>query len=88
MIGMCVKGDISQAVHWAHMFLIKHWDCNYGQKGDTIIDVARNQIVDWFLETTNEYLLMLDSDVIPDRERSLVPRPYQVGKYPRDKCEF
>ena len=65
MIGMCVKGDISQAVHWAHMFLIKHWDCNYGQKGDTIIDVARNQIVDWFLETTNEYLLMLDSDVIP-----------------------
>lgn len=65
MICMAVKGDISQAVHWAQMFLLKRWDLNYGQKGDTLLVAARNQLVDWFLETTNEYMLMLDSDVIP-----------------------
>lgn len=65
MICMAIKGDMSPAVHHAHMFYQKRWDINYGQKADTLLVAARNQLVDWFLETTNEYMLMMDSDVLP-----------------------
>jgi hypothetical protein len=65
MIGMCIKGDMSQAVHYALMALNKRWDVNYVTKADTLLVSARNQVVDLFLSTNNQWLLMLDSDVIP-----------------------
>jgi hypothetical protein len=64
MLACAIKGDISPAVSSSWMALVKRYDLNFIYKAETLLVRARNMLVDQFLETGNDYILMVDSDVI------------------------